>query len=101
MVSATEIVVVENQNVFFEIENKPTISKENSWLGLLYLQENSKFVTSNDETGLSCKQIFSSATPQLIDAWEIIRRNIDEFGINTTKFAIDEAVLNKVTKFIQ
>ncbi len=65
-VSATEIVVVENQNVFFEIENNQTISKEHTWLGLLYLKENSKLVDSNDKTALSCKCFFSSANPNLI-----------------------------------
>lgn len=55
-VSAKEIVIVENHNVFFEVGHTQTISKEETWLGLLYLQENSKLVTSNDETGLSHKQ---------------------------------------------
>ncbi len=86
-VSATEIVVVDNHNVFFEVGHTQTNSKEETWLGLLYLQENSKLATSNDKIGLSCQQSSSSAHRDLIDAWEVlhdagvddlVRKNIDE-----------------------
>jgi hypothetical protein len=85
-VSAKEIVIVENKNVFFNHFDGVTqiISEEYTWLGLLYLQENSKLVTANVETGLSCNQNFSRVNPDLIDAWEIfshrgyqIRRSLD------------------------
>jgi len=86
-VSATEIVIVENQNVFFEVSHNQTISKEHTWLGLLYLKENTKLVTYNDKASLSCQQNFSSAHRDLIDAWKVlddagvddlVRKNIDE-----------------------
>ena len=86
-VSAKEIVVIENQNTFLEVIHNQTISKEYTWLGLLYLQESSKLVSSNDKVSLSCQQNFSSAHRDLIDAWKVlddagvddlVRKNIDE-----------------------
>lgn len=82
-VSATEIVVIENKNVFFEISHNQTISKEDTWLSLLYLQENSKLVTYNDKSSLSFKQNFSSAKAESINAREIFSTGSESVKINT------------------
>lgn len=86
-VSAKEIVIVEYQNVFINHSDSPVqvTSEENTWLGLLYLQEKIKLVASNTETGLSCEQNFSNANPNSIDSW----KKLDDLGETALKTDVD------------